>query len=434
MLMDSAARRKAKKSAPRVLTTVGEVLDGGTLIELVAGTFAGADDLALLLWDGKQTKVAPQIKHKDTLYKPVQLYKTIRQALRLPTGAVRYGSPKQLFGEIAGLFERSLPKPESALTTVWCATTWLADFLSSPPPLMVTGRNMDQAVDFFRLLRALCRRAILLADLSRSTLRSLPLVLRPSLLVNQPDVSPRMRALWKASNYRGVFVSGNGGELWDVASSKAVYLALEGSADAWCDTAFHIALPPALRGAPLLSERELDEVANRFQPRLLRFRLENYRNVGEPHPGPSPLNLPACIEDESDVVRAVTPLLQRQQQDALARQGPDLRVAVIEVLWPLCHKTTDIAVSELTPLTNAHLRDHGETLEFSAEEIGWCLRNLGLYRHRSADGMFLRFSRDHITRIHQAASQLGLTLSLVDACPDCNPRESSVAQSVVKGM
>jgi hypothetical protein len=433
--MEGAAGQKTKKpAAEKVLLTAGEILSDGILIELVATGSAAANDLALLVWDGKKLKIAPQIEYRGIRYKPVQLHKTIRQALRLPTGAVRYGSPKQLFGEIAGLFERSLPKPESALASAWCATTWLAEFLSSPPPLVVTGRDMDQAVDFFRLLRALCRRAILLADLSRSTLRSLPLVLRPSLLVNQPDVSPRMRALWKASNYRGVFVSGNGGELWDVASSKAVYLALEGPADAWCDTAFHIALPPALRGAPLLSERELDEVANRFQPRLLRFRLEHYRNVGEPRPGPSPLNLPACIEDESDVVRAVTPLLQHQQQDALARRGLDARVALVEVLWPACHETTDIAVSRLTQLTNALLRDRGETLEFSAEEIGWRLRSLGLYRHRSADGMFLRFSREHITRIHQAASHFGLTLPLVDGCPDCNPRESSVSQSVVKGM
>jgi hypothetical protein len=198
--------------------------------------------------------------------------------------------------------------------------------------------------------------------------------------------------------------------------------------------ATHLALPPALRESPLLSAHQLDEIANRFQPRLLRFRLEHYRNVGEPRPGPSPLNLPACVEENSDFVQAVKPLLQRQQEDALARQGPDVRVAVIEVLWPLCHEISEIGVGQLTGLTNTLLRDRRETLEFSAEEIGWCLRNLGLYRHRSADGMFLRFSREQITRIHQAASHLGLTLPLVDGCPDCNPRESSVAQSVVKGM
>ena len=156
--------------------------------------------------------------------------------------------------------------------------------------------------------------------------------------------------------------------------------------------------------------------------------------MGEPRPGPNPLNLPACIVDESDVVRAITPLLQRQQQDALARRGLDVRVALVEVLWPACHETTEIAVSGLTELTNSLLRDRGETLEFSAEEIGWRLRNLGLYRQRNADGMFLRFSREHIMRIHQAASHLGLTLPLADGCPDCNPRESSAVQLVVKGV
>ena len=419
--MDSAARRKAKKSATRVLTTVGEVLDGGTLIELVAGRCAGADDLDLLLWDGKQTKVAPQIKYKDTLYKPVQLHKTIRQALRLPTGAVRYGSPKQLFGEIAGLFEHCLTRPESALAAAWCITTWLAEFWSSPPPLVITGCDMNQAVDFFRLLQAICRHAFVLTDISRASIRNLPMDLRPTLLVNQPDISRKIRNFWKTSNYRGIFVPGNGGALLDVACSKALYLSVEGPPDTWCDGSLHVALPPALRESPLLSAHQLDEIANRFQPRLLRFRLQHFRDAGKPRPGPSPLNLPACIEENSDFVQAVKPLLQRQQQDALARQGPDVRVAIIEVLWPLCHEISEIGVGQLTGLTNALLRDRGEILEFSAEEIGWRLRSLGIYRYRNATGMSLRFSREHTVLIHQAARQFGLTLPPIEGCPDCNP-------------
>ena len=36
--------------------------------------------------------------------------------------------------------------------------------------------------------------------------------------------------------------------------------------------------------------------------------------------------------------------------------------------------------------TNALLRSRGETLEYNAEEVGWELRNLGFYRHKTGDG------------------------------------------------
>jgi hypothetical protein len=426
--MDSPASQKAKNpAADNVVLTGGEILSDGNLIELVARGSAAANDLALLLWDGEKLKIAPHIEYSGMRYKPVQLHKTIRQALRLPAGALSFGSAQHLFSEIAGLFEPSLPRPESALASAWCMTTWLAEFLSSPPPLVITGRDMNQAVDFFRLLQAICRRAFVLTDLSRASIRNLPMELRPALLVNQPDISQKIRSFWKTSNYRGLFVPGNGGMLLDVACSKALYLSVEGPADKWCDGSFHIALPPALHEFPLLGAHQLDEIARHFQPRLLRFRLEHYRNVGEPRPGSSPLNLPACIEDESDVVRAVTPLLQRQQQDALAGQGPDVREVAIEVLWPLCHDNSEIGVRQLTELVNTRLRDHGEILQFSAEEIGWRLRSLGLYRHRNANGMSLQFSREHRMLIHQAARQFGLKLSPIEGCPDCNPPGPQIA-------
>ena len=103
-------------------------------------------------------------------------------------------------------------------------------------------------------------------------------------------------------------------------------------------------------------------------------------------------------------------------------------MAILEVIWAPLHETKEITVNRITELTNALLRCRGEVLEYSAVEIGWKLRNLGLYRHRNGSGMVLRFSREHSLIIHQLAQRFALSLSPASNCPYCVQPETSVAQ------
>ena len=420
--MGRATREEADKNETKklALETAGEVFPDGAAIELVANPSAGVNQLALLLWDREKVRVAPKIEHRGQAYRPIPLHETIRRAVRLPSDAVGDGSMSPLLTELAGLIEQYifLPKPESFTAAVWCLSTWLADLLSSPPCLLLSGPDMDLAVKLFRLMHSLCRRPLLLADISPSRVRTLPTRLRPTLLVNQPVLSPGIRALWRSSNYKGFVVPGNGGVLLDIVGSKAVFTALENPTDDWADSVIHLALPQGRR-EPLLSDTELVQIANRLQPRLLMFRLRNFVDVNKSGPIPSRLNLPAFIQENSHFVETVIPLLQRQEQDAVLCRGCDVKVALVEVLWDVSHTEVEIAVSKLTALTNCLLRCRGETIAYRAEEIGWRLKALGLYRHRDGDGMQLRFSREHRLRIHQAVQQFGLVLPPKDGCPDC---------------
>ena len=155
---------------------------------------------------------------------------------------------------------------------------------------------------------------------------------------------------------------------------------------------------------------------------------EVFHGFSEPRPSSSQLNLPACIENDPDFVRVVGPLLERQKQENLAGFARDVNAALVEVLWGASHRTKEIAVADLTALTNSALRDRGEILAYSAEEIGRRLSSLGLDRDRAASGMVLRFSREHSLRIHRFARQLGLNLSPVAGCRDCAPPEQATTQ------
>jgi len=96
---------------------------------------------------------------------------------------------------------------------------------------------------------------------------------------------------------------------------------------------------------------------------------------------------------------------------------------IVEVIWAPLHEKKEIAISRITELANALLRGRGETLEYGAAEIGWKLRNLGIYRHRNGGGMILRPSRDNSVIVHQLAQRLDLSLSPVSGCVDCVPAE-----------
>jgi hypothetical protein len=238
-----------------------------------------------------------------------------------------------------------------------------------------------------------------------------------------------MTSLLRTSNYRGLFVPGNRGTVLDIACSKAVYWGMEGGADSWDDTALHLALPPTRSGLSPLGAREQDEIANLFQPQMLMYRCCTFPRVREPSPAPGrptfpnsemARNLAACMPGELDFAQTVIPLLQRQEEDALARRSCDVNSAVVEVIWAQSHEAKEIAVSQITELTNALLRCRGETLVYSGQEIGWKLKNLGFYRHRNGGGMVLRFSRETRLLVHQLARHYGLTLfCAIDGCRDC---------------
>ena len=438
--MTKPARQTARDSSEpgdRTIATSGEMFTDGSLIELVASADNGKP--ALLFWNGKRVRIAPQIDHLRQVYRPLELKVSIRQAMRFPSAARPYASPKALFKGIANLFERyiGLSAPEAAMATAWTATMWFSDCLSSPPTLVVSGPDMSHAIIFFRLLRCLSRRGLLLAELSRSSLLSLPMALRPTLMVNQPYLSRTIISLLRASNYRGLFVPGNRGTVLDISSSKAVYWGTEGEADFWEDTALHLALPPARSNLPPLGVREEDEVANLFQAQMLMYRCCTFPQVREPRfaasrpsfpNGEMARSLAACLQGDPDFAQTVIPLLQRQEQDALARRSCDVNSAVVEVIWAQSHQAKEIAVSQITELTNALVRCRGETLVYSGQEIGWKLKNLGFYRHRNGGGMVLRFSRETRLLVHQLARHYGLTFCAIDGCRDCAPPQVPATQ------
>jgi len=117
-------------------------------------------------------------------------------------------------------------------------------------------------------------RMCVLAGVSRAALVGLPMHLRPTWFLNQPDLPCGMWQLCRSSNHRGMVVPGRGGAVLDWVSSKAIFLGVTSSANILSGEALRISLPPAEPGLPLLDEQALSKMAEAFQARFLAFRLD----------------------------------------------------------------------------------------------------------------------------------------------------------------
>ena len=419
------------QAASRIFKTFGEVFADGSLIELVAS--ANGDQLNLLYWNGESIVIAPQIEHGGRIYQAEELPPSFTRATRLPREPVGYGTILQLFTELRDAFEERLgfARPLAQLCTFWVLTTWFSDCLSTPPTLWASGADVDLAMAFLGLLHCLCRRALRLTGVTRAGFLSLPFPFNPVLLVNQPSLPFRLQSLWCESNSRGSVVPGGRGVVLDVTSSKAIFLGMLGIAPPPSAGNLHIALFPADHAVPLLDPRMLNEIADHFLPRLLRYRLDHAKEVREsqfvvpdqPFPtGDLARTLGACIQGDADLALQVVPLLSSQDDDV---DRCSLDHAIIEVVWPRVHRTIgDTAAAnmkigaELTPEVSTFLLCCGETRQYKREEVGKRVAKLGLSTKPTNAGTVLLLDRQTSRRVHQLAVAYRIDKS-VPECPDC---------------
>lgn len=256
-LMTTRTRPTSKRQSRKdqVVVTSGEIFPDGKLIDLVAS--ADIRRPGLLFWDGKRATVAPRIQHGGIVYEAPELHPSIRRAIRFPSGARQCSSATELFAEVAGLLERYLGVRHEIAheLSLWNGSTWLSDILPRPPALVISGPAMARAMTLFNLLSCGSRRALRLAGISRAALAGLPMHLRPTLLINQPDLARHRSHLLCACNHRGLCVPGKGGVIQDWVGSKAVFLGMESRPNPWSGVALWVSLPPAQPGLDILDEQ-----------------------------------------------------------------------------------------------------------------------------------------------------------------------------------
>jgi len=291
------------------------------------------------------------------------------------------------------------------------------------PIVCLTGANLGAATRLFRLLSAVSRRALILGNITFQV----PMELHPTLLILHSGLSQKQLTTLRACSQRGVYLPSARGELKAMDCAKAIYSEKDDLGRSWGDEAVCIGLLPE-NSSVQLSDCDLDEIANEYQPQLELFRLRRLYSRTNVHEGSCPADFAGSnftrelwqlMRDEPEMPKLIQSIAEEQRESIAARRALDPLTAILESIWMPSHNESQITMTDLQQRVNTLLQSRGERVEFGTREIGWKAKALDLARERSAQGKILRFSSDIRAQIHRLARQFGLTLQEVHGCADC---------------
>ena len=347
--MSNRARTNAtSESKANSIISTGEIFPDGGMIELVSSS-TGVNQPDLLLWNGSEATVEHRVEHIGCIYEAPELPPTLYRATRWPSHCTDYGSARCLFDGISDLFRRHLDLSEqrSSLLACFAISTWLADRLPTAPILLISGFEQEPGIDVFRLVSCVCRRAVMLAEVTPAGFRSLPMELSLTLLLIQQELKPNLQRLLRASNYRGLRLAGNRGGLTDLYGPKAICCGDDAAVDALGGGVIHVFVGPAQFQSGALDEQVQNDIAKHFQPRLLMYRLKNAPKVRECRVDVSQItfatrqlarSLAMCFPEDLELASDIVELLRPQDEDARAQRANSIEFAIVEVLLGLIHE------------------------------------------------------------------------------------------------
>ncbi len=368
---------------------------------------------------------------------PPRLY----ASLVLPTGIKEFGSTQELFFSIQALLKKHVPMPtrDHSLLSYWAMATWFPDFLPFLPSLAVTGT--PSAADFLlQTLVAVCRRPILLAEVSPAALSALPIgELMPTLLIRELQISKRMAALLDASTQPGYLVS-SGKDFQQFYCPKCIYLGEH--AEDQLRSAHNIQIHVGGNSVRPMHRPPTEEAINDFQNRLFTYRLlsrdkvagSKYRvSVFRPEICAIAEALGAVIVDDAELQGGITKLLEERDEQARVDRANGQNGVVLRAVLIHCHENTQehVFVREIAATANEIYREEGESLKINNETVGHVLKSLGLYSRRlGTAGRGLILDKATQTRVHRL-SQAYEVLPAVPACSFCQSLQTVRPQAVV---
>ena len=427
---------KSGSNATKRTISAGETFTDGMMIELVSGS-SGLDKPDFLLWNGKKASVGTHIKHGGRTYEAPELGPSLYRATRFPSRCDDYDSAPHLFAAIADLFMRrlDLPERESRLLTCFSISTWLADRLPSAPSLAISGPSQELGIDVLRLLSCVCRHPLMLASHS-SWLPIISSAITAYPASRSARIEAQHAAIFRASSRRGLRVPGTGGSVVDPYGPIAILFGNDAAVDTLGGGVIHISVTPSKLQSSALDEQVQNEIANDFQPRLLMYRLKNHGKVSAPR-----IEVPEftfdmrqlarsvamCFPEDTQLAREAVQLLRPQDEEVRGQRSRDVNCATVEILFGNIHqrKQRAVRVDELAKDLNALLQSRGELIEYSAAEIGWKLKGLGLQRHSDRSGRQVLLDRDTSIIVHRSARAYELPCPRCEEgdCPDFAPRQ-----------
>ena len=350
---------------------------------------------------------------------------TLRDALLLPTDLEDYGTTRDLFNSVRDLLKRHLTlfDHQDELLAYWCIASWFPDAVDFIPRLTITGPRF--AADLLlRVLRAVCRRPVLLAGINSAVLKAIPInELTPTLLIRETRLSGRKLELLDASDQKDFFVA-TGTNLRQFYCAKCIYLGEDRSDQAGAPGGIHVHVGDIrLFASQVLPDHEVES----FQNKLFRYRSLHYDRVKLstftaegllPELRTIAQQLGSAIVGDDDLQKRIIEVLQEQSEQARVDRSSGRKAMVLRAVLLHCHQNDQpqVFAREICATVNRLYSEEGESLKVSSETVGHMLKSMGLYSRRLGNGG-RGLVLDHSTQLK--AHELSHAYDVLPEMPDC---------------
>jgi hypothetical protein len=402
-----------------------EVLPDGTLVDLIRET---SGDLAFVVCRNGSSTFHSTFQNGDVTLVPPKVHRSFIDAVRLPKMLGASETPRTLLSEIDALLSTylDLATSDRKLLGYFSLSTCLADLQPVAPYLWIVGPFSSGKSTLFRLLSAICRRSVVAGEISTAALYTLNTNLRPTLLLDEfePAADAPSRSLQRllrngSSQGQRVF---RGSRAYDVFGPKAI-ASRQGAGDAaLASRGLVVAMRPTGRDLPALDPEVLEGIADRLQPKLLTFRLENYARVKPVALASSCLTprmrdiaraLALPLLGDPELERDLLEIIKAHDAQAMVDRHGEPEWIVMTALLGIIHRrgagSALLTVNKLTSAVEFQLAQAGESYHLKPRKVGEILRSLGFPTQRlGCLGRGLRISKNLVRSIHITAKNLGI--------------------------
>lgn len=353
-----------------------------------------------------------------------------------------YGSSRQLQRELAAQIQATVELSEDScrLLAYFVRATWFWELLPVAPYVSIFGPIASGKTTLLRVLGALSYRPLCVSDISTAGLYQLVDSVHPTLLIDEFDSGSRwsqrelqrlLRAGSTPGEYAVRFGSGSG-RMYSLYGPRIFSSEFPLTNDALGTRCLEINMLPVKSPKKQVDASTLEELANRFQSKLMMLRLSQFQALEEKR---APMRIPTSlgprmadifralalpIRDDEEMVRDLGQLLGDQDSVARADREQEPQRLVAEVLFSLGHELkmtrmgfqgiTEILVGGVADAVQEVVDFRGGREIYSARRAGAILKSLGLRTIRLGRmGRGFRFSLLLQEQIHDLAVRFEIT-------------------------
>jgi hypothetical protein len=163
-------------------------LDDGCRLELIEDP-ADATKTKLAIFDGGEVQLVSKFEYRGNIFVPIARESDGLGDIVLPHAPKPYFSTEEILFRIEYLFGSclSLAPPYLNVLAAFVIYSWFADRLQPPVYLLITGLAQSGKTTLLEVMRLLCRRSILVGEITAAAILDACSRFTPTLLIDEND-------------------------------------------------------------------------------------------------------------------------------------------------------------------------------------------------------------------------------------------------------